>query len=61
MACGDLSKRTASDKVLCYKAFNIAKKILNMTDIGMALFQWSTKFFIKSSLLHMQIILLVLL
>ena len=49
MAYGDfkhLSRRTASDKILRDKAFNIAK-ILIMTDIKGGLLLWFTNFLIK--------------
>ena len=42
----DLNRRTAADKVLHHKAFDIAKN-QNMMDINMDLFQWSTNFLIK--------------
>ena len=44
----DLARRTASDKVLRDKAFNI-HKILNMMDIKEGCLLWFTDFFIKSS------------
>ena len=43
----DLKRRTASDKILRDKAFNIAK-ILNMMDIKEELLLWFTSFLIKS-------------
>ena len=43
----DLARRTASDKVLGDKVFNIAKT-LNMIDIKESLLLWFTKFLIKS-------------
>ena len=42
----DLTRRTASDKILCDKAFNIFKN-QNMMDINMDLRQWSIHFLIK--------------
>ena len=36
----DLARRTASDKVLRHKTFNIAKKTLNMIDIKERLLLW---------------------
>ena len=42
----DLPKRTASDKALRDKAFNIAK-ILNMADIKEGWLLWFTNFLIK--------------
>ena len=42
----DLARRTASDKVLRDKAFNIAKK-QNMMDIKEVLLLWSIHFLIK--------------
>ena len=42
----DLAKRTASDKALRDKAFNIAK-ILNMVDIKEGWLLWFTNFLIK--------------
>ena len=54
----DVAKRTASDKVVRDKAFNIAK-ILNMAAIKEDLLLWFTIFLIKSPqvvvLIHMQI------
>ena len=45
----DLAKRTASDKVLRYKAFNtVLLKILNMMDIKGVLVLWLINFLIKS-------------
>ena len=46
----DLTRRTVSDKILCDKAFNIAK-IRNMMDIKGVLLQWSIIFLIKNSTL----------
>ena len=40
----DLTTRATSDKILCDKAFNIAKNPMN---INVDLFQWSTNFLIK--------------
>ena len=51
MAYGDfkhLARRTASDKVLRDKAFNIAKNPKYMTDIKGGLLLWFTNFLIKS-------------
>ena len=45
----DLARRTASDKLLRDKAFNIAK-ILNMMDIKEGLLLWFINFLIKSPL-----------
>ena len=42
----DLTRRTASDKILRNKAINIAKN-LNMMDINVDLLQWSINFLIK--------------
>ena len=61
MVCGDfkdLARRTASDKILCDKAFNIAK---NTKDDGYrpGLASMIYKFLIKKHLLHVQINLLV--
>ena len=53
----DLTEKTASDKVFCGKAFNIAK-IRNM-DIKVDLLEWFRNNFIKSLLLHVQVNLLV--
>ena len=39
----DLTSRTASDKILSDKAFNVAKN-LNVMDINADLFQWFIKF-----------------
>ena len=44
----DLTKRTASNKILRDKAFNIAK-IGNMMDIKVDLLQWSITFLIKKT------------
>ena len=45
----DLVRRTASDKVLRRKAFNIAKNKKNMMDIiNVVLLQWLTNTLIKS-------------
>ena len=44
----DLTRRTASDKILRDKAFNIAK-IGNMMDIKVDLLQWSITFLIKKT------------
>ena len=44
----DLTRRTASDKILRDKAFNIAK-IWNMMDIKVDLLQWSKTFLIKKT------------
>ena len=43
----DLTRRTAFDKIMCDKAFNIAK-IQNKIDINMDLLQWSVNFFDNS-------------
>ena len=43
----DLTRRTAFDKIMCDKAFNIAK-IQNKIDINMDLLQWSINFFDNS-------------
>ena len=59
MACGDfkdLARKTASDKVLRDKAFNIAKK-QNMMDIKEVLLLWFINFLIKN-LFQLQIYLL---
>ena len=51
----DLTKRTASDKTLHNKAFNIAKKKKKMMDIKKVLLQWLINFLIKNPLcLHGQ-------
>ena len=53
----DLTKRTASDKILHNKAFNIAKKKKKkkMMDIKKVLLQWLINFLIKNPLcLHGQ-------
>ena len=52
----DLTKRTASDKILHNKAFNIAKKKKKkMMDIKKVLLQWLINFLIKIPLyLHSQ-------
>ena len=47
--CKDLPRRTAPDKVLRDKAFNIAK-IQNMTDVKEVLLQWFLNFLLKSLL-----------
>ena len=44
----DLTRRTASDKILREKAFNVAK-IQNMMDINADLLQWSISFLLKTS------------
>ena len=44
----DLTKRTASNKILRDKAFNIVK-IGNMMDIKVDLLQWSITFLIKKT------------
>ena len=43
----DIKRRTASDKILIDKAFNIAK-ILNITDIKEVLLPWFIGFLIKN-------------
>ena len=43
----DLARRTASDKVLRDKAFNIAK-ILDMMDMKEGVLQWFTRFLVKN-------------
>ena len=45
----DLTRRTASDKILREKAFNVVK-IQNMMDINADLLQWSINFLIKKLL-----------
>ena len=52
-----LPRRTASDQILCNKAFN-STKIQNIMDNLVDLFQWLTNFSIKSLLvvlLHMKL------
>ena len=44
----DLTERTASDKVLRDKVFNIGK-IRDMIEINVDLLQWSRNFLIKNS------------
>ena len=44
----DLARRTASDKVLCDKAFNVALVLYNMMDINMESPHWFIHFSIKS-------------
>ena len=46
----DLTRRTASDKILRDESFNNAKKILNMMDINVELLQLFTLFLIKKLL-----------
>ena len=43
----DLARRTASDKVLRDKAFNIAK-ILDMMDMKEGVLQWFTRFLVTN-------------
>ena len=43
----DLPRKTASDKMFCDKALNIAK-YKNMMDIKEVLFQWFVRFLIRS-------------
>ena len=45
----DLNRRTAADKVLCDKAFDIAKNPKH-DDISVDLLQWSIRFLIKKPL-----------
>ena len=47
----DLKRRTVADKVLCDKAFNIAK-IRNMMDINVDLLQWFINFLIEKPLVE---------
>ena len=59
MICGDfkdLTRRTAFDKILQNKAFNVAKnpkiqmlKIQNTMDINADLFKWFINYFIKKT------------
>ena len=52
----DLNRRTAADKVLCDKAFNIAKD-QNMIYINVDLLEWFINFLIeKTSVSDMQLI-----
>ena len=46
----DLTRRTASDKILRDESFNNTKKILNMMDINVELLQLFTLFLIKKLL-----------
>ena len=54
----DLTRRTASDKVLHDKVFNIAKNLKYMMDIKEVLLQWFMNSLIKKLLLRVQINLL---
>ena len=45
-----LPRRTSSDKAQLDKAFNIAKKIQNIMDDSMNLFQWFITFLIQKRL-----------
>ena len=45
----DLNRRTAADKVLCDKAFDVAKNPKH-DDISVDLLQWSIRFSIKKPL-----------
>ena len=45
-----LPRRTSSDKAQLDKTFNIAKKIQNIMDVNMNLFQWFITFLIQKRL-----------
>ena len=47
MAYGDLPRRTASDKVLRDKAFNVVQKLQNTMNINVDMLQWFIFFSIK--------------